>query len=199
MTSICKSDIIWNSIKNKFKTDSEGLYYNQRLEFEVEKRKKYTKSRRENAKKVKAYAKHMENENEIGNIIIDNRGDIKGGILELNENTVFDIWNTFAGENDLTKILELSDVRRNALKERFREKEFDLFKILDNIKHSDFLLGNKGWKADFDWLFGSKNNYLKVLEGKYKNGDIAAKSNGKGFNPDELAEAVSPGLKKYRL
>jgi len=32
------------------------------------------------------------------------------------------------------------------------------------------LLGtnNKDWKADFDWVFCSPNNWLKIVEGKYK-------------------------------
>jgi hypothetical protein len=58
----------------KFKTDSEGLYFNERLEFEAEKRKNYSESRRNNRKKKdmlnisETYDKHMENENENENI-----------------------------------------------------------------------------------------------------------------------------------
>ena len=55
----------------KFKKDDDGLYYNERLEEEIKRRKNYTDSRKANAqhpkkqkvKKSKAYAKHMENEN----------------------------------------------------------------------------------------------------------------------------------------
>ena len=59
-------------IFSKFKKDSEGLYYNQRLEDEQNKRKAYSESRRKNRLKKstnkniisKTYDKHMENINE---------------------------------------------------------------------------------------------------------------------------------------
>jgi uncharacterized protein YdaU (DUF1376 family) len=64
-------------VLSKFKKDDTGLYYNERLEEEIKRRKNYTDSRKANAqhpkkqrvKKSKAYAKHMENENEIENTI----------------------------------------------------------------------------------------------------------------------------------
>jgi hypothetical protein len=69
-------------IFEKFALDGAGLYYNERLEQEVEKRKAYSESRRNNRKKKedmlitsKTYDKHMENENEneniIDNVVID--------------------------------------------------------------------------------------------------------------------------------
>lgn len=70
--SICFS-VAWPMLQQKFKTDGE-FYWNERLRLEIEKRKNFTNSRRENAlgeKKAKAYAapsaehmhKHMEDEN----------------------------------------------------------------------------------------------------------------------------------------
>lgn len=64
MLSICKAYGFTKSIKEKFVKDKDGLYYNERLELEIQKRRKYSESRRNNAKSVKAYAQHMENENE---------------------------------------------------------------------------------------------------------------------------------------
>lgn len=58
-------------IFEKFERDDAGNYYNARLEQEVEKRKAYSESRRNNRKKKedmlitsKTYVLHMENENE---------------------------------------------------------------------------------------------------------------------------------------
>lgn len=77
MLTICRT--YDKDVLDKFKKDDAGMYYNERLETEVNKRKQYTESRRLNAqhpkkqidKKVKARAKHMhkhmENENEIEN------------------------------------------------------------------------------------------------------------------------------------
>jgi uncharacterized protein YdaU (DUF1376 family) len=70
--SIC-FDVAWPMLKQKFVTDGE-FFWNERLALEIEKRKKFTKSRRDNAlggkegtKKSKASAEHMlqhmENEN----------------------------------------------------------------------------------------------------------------------------------------
>jgi len=69
-------------IFEKFALDVAGLYYNERLEQEVEKRKAYSESRRNNRKKKEdmidtslSYVQHMENENEneniIDNVVID--------------------------------------------------------------------------------------------------------------------------------
>lgn len=67
MLDICEAKDV--KIWRKFKQDSEGLYYNERLELETEKRKKYTDSRRKNLQSKKPHMKphmepHMENVNE---------------------------------------------------------------------------------------------------------------------------------------
>ena len=71
---ICKS--YDNEVIEKFKKDEQGLYYNERLDIEILKRKLYTQSRSTNRtgktkeskpkKKIisKSYDKHMENKDE---------------------------------------------------------------------------------------------------------------------------------------
>ena len=76
---------IWDKIKHKFKQDDNGLWYNERLEIEKEKRKSFTQSRKNNIKVGNQHSKkpkkkvahmdghmtsHMENEIEIENIVI---------------------------------------------------------------------------------------------------------------------------------
>lgn len=82
--SIC-FDVAWPMLKQKFILD-KGLYFNARLQSEIEKRKAFTESRRNNAKgskstkidalldksENKAYAKHMEDED-----INENKEEIK--------------------------------------------------------------------------------------------------------------------------
>ncbi len=65
-------------IFSKFERDEAGLYFNTRLEEEVDKRKAYSESRRNNRKKKEdmlntslSYDKHMENENENEDIVKD--------------------------------------------------------------------------------------------------------------------------------
>lgn len=82
---------IWSTISSKFVKDKDGLYYNERLEVEQNKRKKYSESRRNNVLGINQHTKksvdkptkvgghmtthmigHMEDENENRNIDIDN-------------------------------------------------------------------------------------------------------------------------------
>ena len=102
MLKICQSHD--KDIFDKFKKDDNGLYYNERLEEEVNKRAAFSKSRSDNrlgvksdtkspaktkhvSKQVsntsKSHVQHMENENTTNNIV-DNKG--KG--LNITNNTV---------------------------------------------------------------------------------------------------------------
>jgi uncharacterized protein YdaU (DUF1376 family) len=70
MIMICKS--YDNDIFSKFTKDSDGNYFNQRLEDEIIKRKKYSLSRSKNRSGEKiisnSYVNHMENKNKDINI-----------------------------------------------------------------------------------------------------------------------------------
>lgn len=86
---ICKTDDVYKSIIQNFKTDTDGLFYNQRMDLEKDKRSKYSESRANNRKKKEetyekdmknicnSYEKHMENENENINIYINNNKNNK--------------------------------------------------------------------------------------------------------------------------
>lgn len=64
---------VWATLQSKFRQDPAGLWFNEKLETEIIKRKNYSKSRSENRKKSheqsydnthdKSYEKHMENVN----------------------------------------------------------------------------------------------------------------------------------------
>jgi len=97
MLIICNSYEVHNVVKNKFTFNSEiQLFENTRLKNELDKRKKYSESRSNNRKKVKitattddnickTYEKHMEDEDEIENITINNNSLFKNTLLK-NEN-----------------------------------------------------------------------------------------------------------------
>lgn len=66
---------LWVKVQDKFKVDNKGLYYNERLELEIERRKSFVQSRFNNLSGKNQYSKkrghkeghmtnHMENENE---------------------------------------------------------------------------------------------------------------------------------------
>jgi uncharacterized protein YdaU (DUF1376 family) len=72
MLNICSAydEDIWN----KFQKDEQGMFYNSRLRSEIERRKAYSESRRQNRTKKNissTYVQHMENENE--NEIVDRK------------------------------------------------------------------------------------------------------------------------------
>jgi len=84
---------IWVKLKDKFQQDSEGLWFNARLEEEKKRRQNYAKSRRNNLSGKNQWSKskgkkgghkdghmttHMENENENENINENKKGG-KGG------------------------------------------------------------------------------------------------------------------------
>ena len=93
---ICKKNEIFSSIIVHFKQDKKGLYYNKRMDKEIDKRQKYSESRARNRSNPnkdmknisstyenisKTYEVHMENENEDENINENN-------ILDLYMNTI---------------------------------------------------------------------------------------------------------------
>lgn len=66
---------LWDKLQDKFQKDDKGLWFNERLEIEQNKRKAFTNSRRNNLKGVNQYSKNeghttnrMENVNENRNI-----------------------------------------------------------------------------------------------------------------------------------
>lgn len=66
-------DNIWFSIKDKFKIDDNGLYFNERLEIEQNKRKAFSESRRNNISGVNQHSKKgekqkKEHKNKVGHM-----------------------------------------------------------------------------------------------------------------------------------
>lgn len=54
------SDYLWESVKDKFEIDDEGQFFNPRLDIEINKRKAYSESRRNNITGKNQYKKHPE-------------------------------------------------------------------------------------------------------------------------------------------
>jgi len=90
--------------------------------------------------------------------------------------------------NQLPKVKDFSTSRKKMIIARAKEHGKDKVKeVLDNVSTSDFLNGinNKGWNADFNFIF-NKQNFIKILEGNYKN-----KSNGKNRRKIDINEFES--------
>lgn len=106
------------------------------------------------------------------------------------------LWNNFAEKNGLSKVIKLGPERRAHVRQRVSEPEFDLAAIFAKIEGSDFLRGAKGdWRVDFDFVFGSKNGYVKILEGKYdgrtKGRSSPNTGNSKGDQASRATNAIT--------
>lgn len=115
--------------------------------------------------------------NDISNDISNKERDITNVISPKNQKSESIDWvgfmqyfnETFAGK--LPAIKTITKARKEAVKARIaeygKESVRDVYKA---ILESNFLLGHndKNWRADFDWIF-RPTNYIKIIEGKYKN------------------------------
>ena len=85
---------------------------------------------------------------------------------------IIDSWNSLPGLSRITKLVSGSQ-RYEWLKVRIRDYGIDdVLKAIENIRYSPFLLGQSkgGWTVTFDW-FVRPNNFPKVLDGNYLDGD----------------------------
>lgn len=116
------------------------------------------------------------------------------------------LWNEIC--TDLPKVTRLSDARREKVKARLKEwggedKEKMIAEtrvLFERIQASDFLTGRSGkWKgASFDWIFDSRNNWIKVMEGNYDNQRGSASRAASGNRTLGVGEYLTPdGRRTY--
>ncbi len=89
--------------------------------------------------------------------------------VNIDLNKIIDIYNDVC--LNLPKVQKLTKQRISALKARMKEYSLaQIGDVIQNTADSNFLNGknNRGWKADFDWII-NPNNFIKILEGNYKN------------------------------
>jgi hypothetical protein len=155
MLNICKTYDV--DIFSKFIRDDKGLYYNERLENEINRRLNYCESRRKNKLSEKTYVKHMETETETETIneeLINYKGIVENFHLYCDR---------------MSKVSKLSNERKKHINARFKDFNYEtIIEVIKKAGKSDFLCGinPKAWKADFDWIF-NPTNFLKIMEGKY--------------------------------
>jgi len=132
---------LWVNIKDKFIQDDKGLWYNERLEIEKEKRQNFTNSRRNNILGINQYTKknknefghmtsHMENENRNRNRIKDRE--------EIFKKEVFKFKNY--SQDILYEFLEYwTEPNKSGTKMRFEmEKTWDLKRRLSRWSSNNF-------------------------------------------------------------
>lgn len=113
-------------------------------------------------------------------------------------------WNSLSrfGIKEITKVTKGSQ-RQIWLYARLKQySEDDFIKAIDNVRQSGFLQGKnrKGWTITFDW-FLRPNNFPKVLEGNYNDGNGTPSNINDRYDPeifDRLANESREDVIKRR-
>jgi uncharacterized protein YdaU (DUF1376 family) len=173
--SICSDCSDKDEILEKFKKDSNGTFFNVRLREESEKRRKYSESRRKNAKHKKSicstHAPHMEdvNEDENEDVVVDYES-IVSVISEL-------------PDIDLANKIITTMVHGTIKSFIFEFPEIELHKTsqwreyIDRLKMSDWIMGETIGKnarlfpLSLDFVCSEKT-LLKAFSDGYKNREI---------------------------
>lgn len=164
MLNICKS---YNEeIFSKFKKDKDENYYNERLEYEVNKRKAYSESRRNNRRKKEtyekdmknicnSYEKHMENENVNENININiNKNNSKRGSKGKKEEEKI----------HFAEFVSMTNAEHEKLVSTYGKDFVDqCITVLDNYKGSNGKTYKSDYRAILSWVID------KVKEQQAKN------------------------------
>ncbi|MDR0582345.1 MAG: YdaU family protein [Prevotellaceae bacterium] len=192
MKKICFSQS--EDIFNKFVKNADGHYYNEKWAEEINRRKNFCQSRRNNriTKQIKSnhpasgegdmsdicstHVEHMGTEAEaITGTKIETGG--KGGTGEKPPANGFLPENVVALYHEhcpsFPHLARLTDARKTKIKIRLAEvgSMEKLGELFRKMEASRFLKGDnpRGWKATFDWLFENEKNWVKVIEGNYDN------------------------------
>jgi uncharacterized protein YdaU (DUF1376 family) len=202
MINICQSND--SPVFKKFKKDPDGLYFQERMDKEIQKRSSYSESRRNNRfgkKDIKDMSSHMSNhmsnhmdngnENENENISKEEKvkEEKKPVSVKLDYQFIVDNYHHLCPK--MNKVAVITDQRKGFMNSRVTEFGLDTtISILRKAGESDFLNGinDKAWMADFEWLLRPQN-FIKVMEGKFVNKN--------GQNRNSIATIV-PTLTTYR-
>lgn len=171
MIEVCGG--IDEKIFSKFVKDENGRYYNERMEAESIKRRRFVESRQRNLVKTDKEAQannhtethmdvHMEQHTEV-RMENENRNRNKN----INYNIFMDIYNTQCF--NLSQVIKLTDKRKRAIATFLKSMTTDDFEqacIIAN--NSPFLIGQSksGWKANFDFIINVEKA-TKIIEGVY--------------------------------
>lgn len=96
-------------------------------------------------------------------------------------------WNSAMEGRVISKINQITERRAKFIKIRLSNfTPEDIFKVIDKAAISDFLngrVGNRGFTANFDWIFENESHFIKVLEGRYDNVSLPSKPTQQNLFP----------------
>jgi len=84
--------------------------------------------------------------------------------------SIVDQWNDVCGSNGCPRVRTVTEARKKHMRTRWKQPGFReaYAEVLKKVTESPFLSGGDGkWRAPFDWLMKSPENWIKVMEGNY--------------------------------
>jgi hypothetical protein len=157
INKICNSQDF--EILENFKIDDEGLYYNERLETEVNRRKDYSESRRKNRLKKdnisKTYVPHMETETETENITINKFNNITPEHQELI--SIIKLY-----EKHLKKTYRLSFKERTEICHITNQEQYNLddWELIFTNAAKGWMINNEKVIPSFTKIFENHSKFL---------------------------------------
>lgn len=176
---------LWVNIEDKFRMDKDGLYYNVRLDLEKEKRKNYSKSRRNNLSGKNQHTKkggHMTSHMENVNVNEDLNKDVS---IKKVFNTM-PISENFNGLPEIkigaSKELLLATQRVNATTEQIN--------LLWNVFKVQHLNGETFYKSE-DKVYSHFINWVKTQKIENATNKSNTSGNSKNAGIDQLLERIN--------
>lgn len=155
---------LWVKVQDKFIKDDQGLYYNGRLQIEIEKRQRFIESRLNNVSGKNQYTK---NKGHTGGHMTDHMEDRNRNEDEYKN--IVELYHNLCPK--MNGVKAINKFRQGLMNTRLSEYGIEkITEVLRKAGESDFLNGknDKAWKADFEWILRPQN-FVKVMEGKYEN------------------------------
>jgi hypothetical protein len=118
---------------------------------------------------INKYNKESKDIKEEANASMSSENDAAKDVFDYDSFCVF--FNNTLKENDsrIPRIKKLDSRRKNKIHARIKDYGVDaIYEVTQKVASNNFLNGggNKGWIANFDWIFGP-DNFRKVIEGNY--------------------------------
>lgn len=133
---------IWGVLQKKFKLDNDGLFYNERLLFEKNRRKNFSESRRKNASGEKHMPEHMENEIENRKFkFLNEIGLFKEKCSEKTLNKFCDYWTEHSANGkkmrfEMEKVFDISRRLNTWISNETKFNKSEPSKIIENKQYT---------------------------------------------------------------
>lgn len=171
MQQICLNQEVLESVMNHYKQDDEGLFYNERLDFEKEKSRKYSESRAKNRSKKDNISKTYDNtyEKDMKNICNSYDKHMEDEEEDINKEYIINYYINNINNNissiEYSKLEEYINIFSNDLRIILYGIEYCKMYKAYSINYLCRILNN--WnKAGYKTLEDIKSNERKVAEEK---------------------------------